>query len=180
MTLKMTLVSYCDASTRLSMPFLACPGCKHHSQLDAQITLQNLFKILGILEKESDAELFSKAFKEASNFFYCKNSTTTCANFKEISDDDFQKIVFGAANSFKSSPMIHHLILPIHEILDGIVEVIVCEISDNNCEKFLSEDYNVDFTANQVLKSLRVGQFLLDMIHNRVIRARCSLECKPF
>lgn len=167
------------------MQFPACPGCKHPSKLDAQITLENLFKILGILENESEAQLFSEAFNEILNFSFCKNSTTSCVNFSEISDEVFQKIIFGAANHFKSSPMTNYQILPIHKILDGIVEVTVCKISDNNCEKFLSDDYDVKLTANNVLESLHVGNtkelapFLLDIIHNRVVRARCSLECKP-
>lgn len=159
---------------------LGCPGCKKSSTLDSQTAIENLLQILGV----TDAQLLSETFRETIHFFYCKGSTTACVDYKETADDVQEKLI-AVENSFEPFRMIHELLIPFYNIIDDIVDVTVCEIADNNCERFDS-DYNVTIAVDRMLNTLHFGDIevltplLLDIVHNNVVRARCSLECRPF
>lgn len=114
------------------------------------------------------------------SFFYCKRSSTACVDFEDESDAVFQRKIIDFSDNF------NNFIRPLIDISSNIVEVAVCEIFKNSCERFNSDNYNETASMNQVLYSLNIGDtrniapVLSEIIHNRVIKARCSLECRPF
>lgn len=126
---------------------------------------------------------FNKIFTETVNFFYCKNSSTACENYKETSETEFQEKVIEFSNHLE----VRKLIPSISRILNELTEVTVCKIlENNNCERYDLEGYNITNTIEQVFASKiiddtkAIATFLVDIIHNRVVKARCSLECRPF
>ncbi|KAL5280724.1 hypothetical protein ACFFRR_004626 [Megaselia abdita] len=164
-----------------------CKGCKNSkSSLDAHTAIgKNIFGIIGLTENETEAVRFSETFMEVIHFYYCKNSTTACVDYKESTDKIFENKIIEVKKHFKYFHMIKDLITQGRDILDDTIEVAVCEISKKGCGALHSED-DIILAVKNVVETLYVGnvekliRLLLDIIHNRIIRGRCFLECNPF
>lgn len=145
-----------------------------------------MFRILGVLQNETDARLIVETFKEVVNFVYCRNSSTACVNYKESTNQAFQEQMLQIDKHFKHIHIVNNILAQSQNLFDDITEVTVCEISKYDCKGFSKDSYNATSIVKNALESLYVGDtekltdLSLDIIHNQVVRARCSLECNPF